>query len=986
MCLPCLSLLLALLAACGAAEAAARNNASQVYNLGYSSLTERQFEDAANCTGGTDTRMLWLVVTMELDANWLTEDSNLLKAGRRDLINCAAATLATTWLVHMDFNVWQWKFLNDYTGGVGMYHLIAEPDPVALRLLQEALPLSFPCSGVYQANGVITSIDVATCVPGGFPDLVGLVPLLNRTGASDADTETAEAMYNALVQGNWGFLGQGEEAGTGAALYAGAGNASAAAAAGGAAAGAPAPTSAADVLLIYNASSAVLYDLAYWQQHGCIPTDSWWLLGSVEVTPSPPVAGGPGAAFHVNTQLLAAALCAIDSKSYSPAAGIHFDSTIAGNQAFIAREFPTRPIFNPSTFMGINNTWAALLGGIAGAAGEGPLAAGNSSAGPGAPALVVALAPPGALPNAAGAAAPDAGAGAGDSDDDDAGGMSAGAKAGVLTAIVTVALLVPAAGFFAWRRRRQRRAARAGGDGGGGAWRSTSNNSEGSEGSGAISPWLIAYKDLKLEKRLGDGSYGVVYKASWQGAPVAVKQCLFVVPDLSYSADRATFAEAAAAAAATAANGSTPVGSARAGGCGGPLSDADSESLVSSLQREAVIMAGLRHPNCVLYLGYCVDPPCLVMEYCMRGSLWDVLQDSNERPGWQRRLDMALGAALGMQYLHSREPPVLHRDLKSANLLVSESWTVKVSDFGLSRLSCDVVSNAPAGKTLAAVLPANPRFLAPEVIAGGPFSMQSDVYAFGIVLWEQILTLDMPWAGLGIFQIAALITAGGRPPLPPREDCPGFGCYKAYTRLTEDCWRQDPARRPSFEEVCERLSAMKSKLQHKMENRRAQRHTSNQSRLSLSHLTDRLKAKAFSFAQTDWGGAAPARCTAAPAGGAAAEAVQPVPAAAGQQRFLSDGDLRLGPAMARASLCLLAAALLLGVAAAQSGGCVLSADEAAKIDYSAKGISTNTTQDQATQEVMACIGTVAGPMSRSGVDVMQLLSLQRCDFSKITCV
>lgn len=96
------------------------------------------------------------------------------------------------------------------------------------------------------------------------------------------------------------------------------------------------------------------------------------------------------------------------------------------------------------------------------------------------------------------------------------------------------------------------------------------------------------------------------------------------------------------------------------------------------------MMASMRHPNVVMYLGVCLQPPCVVTEYCARGSLNDVFKRARATPAlaaqldWGRRLNMVLDAAKGMMYLHSSEPPVIHRDLKSPNLLVDKHWRLKV--------------------------------------------------------------------------------------------------------------------------------------------------------------------------------------------------------------------------------------------------------------------------------------------------------------------
>ena len=93
------------------------------------------------------------------------------------------------------------------------------------------------------------------------------------------------------------------------------------------------------------------------------------------------------------------------------------------------------------------------------------------------------------------------------------------------------------------------------------------------------------------------------------------------------------------------------------------------------------MMAAMRHPNVVLFLGICIESPAIITEYCARGSLYEVIQKWNkgkEVANWLRRLGMVLDAAKGMQYLHACTPPLIHRDLKTPNLLVDKNYIVKV--------------------------------------------------------------------------------------------------------------------------------------------------------------------------------------------------------------------------------------------------------------------------------------------------------------------
>ena len=104
-------------------------------------------------------------------------------------------------------------------------------------------------------------------------------------------------------------------------------------------------------------------------------------------------------------------------------------------------------------------------------------------------------------------------------------------------------------------------------------------------------------------------------------------------------------------------------------------------TLLDALHAEAGLMAALRHPNIVAFMGMCAAPPAIVTELCARGSLTDVLKaarrDITSLP-WPLRLHLAIGAAAGMHHLHCQSPPIVHRDLKSPNLLVAQDWTVKV--------------------------------------------------------------------------------------------------------------------------------------------------------------------------------------------------------------------------------------------------------------------------------------------------------------------
>jgi serine/threonine protein kinase len=170
--------------------------------------------------------------------------------------------------------------------------------------------------------------------------------------------------------------------------------------------------------------------------------------------------------------------------------------------------------------------------------------------------------------------------------------------------------------------------------------------------------------------------------------------------------------------------------------------------LVGFIPQEARLLASMRCPNIVMYIGMCVSPPCVATEYCARGSLYDLLQDGRKNAEkaaeltWARRIGIATGAARGMLYLGTCTPPIIHRDLKSPNLLVGSDWTAKVADFNLSKFKERVDPSSAA--VLSVGGGSNPRWLAPEIMDDEEATAASDVFSFGVVMWE-LLTWQLPW-------------------------------------------------------------------------------------------------------------------------------------------------------------------------------------------------------------------------------------------------
>lgn len=198
-----------------------------------------------------------------------------------------------------------------------------------------------------------------------------------------------------------------------------------------------------------------------------------------------------------------------------------------------------------------------------------------------------------------------------------------------------------------------------------------------------------------------------------------------------------------------------------------------------------------------------------------RGSLRSLLDDTSVELSVELRIKMALDASEGMQFLHSHNPPLVHRDLKSQNLLVSEGWTCKVADFGTARI-CHVCSTGPANGSLAMSSFTGDRTMtrgvgtllwsAPEVLRGDTdYSIDADCYSFGIVLWE-LWTRSLPFEALSTsWAVCNAVQAGERPSL---EMTNADTFPAAYMQLMQICWVDEPANRPSFKHSCTVLKSL----------------------------------------------------------------------------------------------------------------------------------------------------------------------------------
>jgi len=273
----------------------------------------------------------------------------------------------------------------------------------------------------------------------------------------------------------------------------------------------------------------------------------------------------------------------------------------------------------------------------------------------------------------------------------------------------------------------------------------------------------IQQNDLNFEGDLGDGSFGRVYKATWQGSEVAVKVLKEGIADLP--------------------------------------------EFMGDFIREAATWSKLTHPNITRFFGICWTKPSpyIVVEYVGGGSLASHLKKKDLT--LVQRLGLGLDTVRGLRYLHECDPPIWHRDIKPDNVLVEYTWNQtneqwllrgKVTDFGSARQK--IINRAE--KTLTKGV-GTPIYQAPEIIKGSrDYSEKADVYSVGVYLCE-IYTQKEPYSDQpdlsNQFKFFKAVTEKSvRPTIP--EEMP-----KSYAALIKQCWAEKPSKRPNAEGVEQQL-------------------------------------------------------------------------------------------------------------------------------------------------------------------------------------
>lgn len=251
---------------------------------------------------------------------------------------------------------------------------------------------------------------------------------------------------------------------------------------------------------------------------------------------------------------------------------------------------------------------------------------------------------------------------------------------------------------------------------------------------------------INYEKSLGKGSSAVVYQGKFEGTDVAIKKTYVGYEDEFFS--------------------------------------------------EAVYMSLVNHPNVVRCLGMSTGSLITIMEYCSRGSLFNLLREM-EDISVELMIRLALSAARGVSELHRLQ--IIHRDVKSPNILVSQDFECKVTDFGTVRI-------VDPSKTMTGNM-GSCLWMAPEILQNMRYTEKADVYSFAIVLWE-LVEKDLPWKDVKSWHIEKTVAVKKMRP-PFTKECP-----LSYQKLVKNCWAANPRKRPSFPEIVSTLENISREYCH----------------------------------------------------------------------------------------------------------------------------------------------------------------------------
>uniref|UniRef100_A0A6Q2Y5K7 RAF proto-oncogene serine/threonine-protein kinase n=1 Tax=Esox lucius TaxID=8010 RepID=A0A6Q2Y5K7_ESOLU len=272
--------------------------------------------------------------------------------------------------------------------------------------------------------------------------------------------------------------------------------------------------------------------------------------------------------------------------------------------------------------------------------------------------------------------------------------------------------------------------------------------------------WEIEASEVVLQNRIGSGSFGTVYKGKWHG-DVAVKILKVVDP--------------------------TP-------------------EQFQAFRNEVAVLRKTRHVNILLFMGYMTkDNLAIVTQWCDGSSLYNHLHVQETSLQMFQLMDIARQTAQGMDYLHAKN--IIHRDMKSNNIFLHEGLTVKIGDFGLATVKARWTGSHQVEQPSGSIL-----WMAPEVIRmqdNNPYSFQSDVYSYGVVLYE-LMTGRLPYSMMATRD--QIIFMVGRGYLSPDLSKLYKSCPKAMKRLVADCIKKSKEERPLFPQILSSIELLQHAL------------------------------------------------------------------------------------------------------------------------------------------------------------------------------
>ncbi|XP_042328571.1 tyrosine-protein kinase Fes/Fps isoform X2 [Sceloporus undulatus] len=269
--------------------------------------------------------------------------------------------------------------------------------------------------------------------------------------------------------------------------------------------------------------------------------------------------------------------------------------------------------------------------------------------------------------------------------------------------------------------------------------------------------WVLDHEDVLLGERIGQGNFGEVFsgRLRYDNTPVAVKSCRETLP----------------------------------------------LELKAKFLQEARILKQYSHPNIVRLIGICTQkhPIYIVMELVQGGDFLSLLRNEGAHLTSRGLLRMMEDAAAGMEYLAGKR--CIHRDLAARNCLVTEKYMLKISDFGMSREQEDGVYASTGGMKQIPV-----KWTAPEALTHGRYSSQSDVWSFGILLWEAFSLGATPYPNMSNQQTREAVERGLRLSAPDQ-------CPQEVYQLMLRCWEYEPRSRPTFSTILQELVALQARQQ-----------------------------------------------------------------------------------------------------------------------------------------------------------------------------